>query len=608
MRASAGALAGEWNRTGLSVVHEKSLRIHAWLVAGVLGLSGAAFGQVIVIDNDNANNSAGTFSTLPGAAWSVTGLPTYVGQWGADYAYKETSDPAGTVEWRPVISQAGAYDVAVWYRSTGSGRPNNAQYTVDHLAGSTAVAVNQQVAGSSWVTLGRFDFAAGTAGHVTLTSTAQAGKTIVADAVRFRRVGDAAPPTRVAGMRVSSIPFSPFPQPPFFIDTANCMTTKVSGDAAPALIWIVSLYWSNGNIGLNFPNPTGQAQPHMNFSATDKNEAHLTAFDAAGVNVWLQVEPGDADMEDLIDIVLGKYGHHPCVIGFGVDVEWFNPTVDPSGRAVTDVEAQTWNNRVKAHDPDYRLFLKHYAQSRMPPTLRGDLLFVDDSQGFASLNSMVNEFRSWGTRYAPAQVGFQYGYPNDRPWWSTYADPAGVLTAALDNAIPNADAFFWVDFTIQEITPLAGAPEVSLDPQAQTVQQGGSALLSVATSSTSATGYAWRRNGVPLGEGGHYSGVNTPDLVVFDADASLAGAYDCVLSNRCDSATSAAAALSVRPAGDLDDDGAVDSADVPDWTDCLLGPDVTHPAGDPCRRGDADADQDVDLRDAAAFQRNFGQP
>jgi len=574
----------------------------------VAGLVSAVHAQVIVVDNDNANNTAGTFSVLPGDAWATAGLPDYVGQWAADYAYKSTSDPAGFVAWQPVIPAAGDYAVAVWYRSTGTSRPNDALYTVEHTGGSTNVVVNQQINGSRWVDLGTFGFAAGTSGRVTLASAAQAGKTIVADAVRFRAVADAGPPTRLAGMRVSSIPFSPFPQPDFFIDTANCMTAKVPGPSAPGLIWIVSLYWSGGDIGLNFPNPTGQSYPHMNFAATDKNEAYLTAFDAAGINVWLQVEPGDANIEDLIDIVLGKYGHHPCVIGFGVDVEWFNPTVNPSGRPVTDVEAQTWHNRVKAHDPDYRLFLKHFAQNRMPPTLRGDILFVDDSQGFSSLNAMASEFQSWGNHFAPAQSGFQYGYPNDRPWWSTFADPAGMIATTLDFGIGTADAFFWVDFTIEEITPFSDPPPLSLQPQNQMVQHGGTAMFSVDVSTPTEVFYRWRHDGVELVDDSQYNGTGTKDLVIFGVDLAAEGEYDCVVSNRCDSVISDAATLTVRSVGDFDNDGDVDGADAWYFMQCLKGPNLIYSAQHICNRGDSDADRDVDLDDAAVFQRAFSQP
>ena len=58
--------------------------------------------------------------------------------------------------------------------------------------------------------------------------------------------------------------------------------------------------------------------------------------------VWLQVEPGNAPVEELIHIVLDRYGHHSCVVGVGVDVEWYKSIDKPEGQPVSDAEAEAW--------------------------------------------------------------------------------------------------------------------------------------------------------------------------------------------------------------------------------------------------------------------------
>ncbi|NLX21782.1 MAG: family 10 glycosylhydrolase [Phycisphaerae bacterium] len=155
----------------------------SYLVAACVSLvlfaaSPAWSDTIVIVDNSDAG------FTDYNSAWSVTSMD---GQYGDDYHYKttRTSSPYNLVEWRPSLPTAGQYEVAVWYRSTGSGRPNNAQYTVYHSGGSSVVTVNQQSNGSTWVLLGSYDFAAGTTGYVTLTDQAQRNKTIIADAVRF---------------------------------------------------------------------------------------------------------------------------------------------------------------------------------------------------------------------------------------------------------------------------------------------------------------------------------------------------------------------------------------------------------------------------------------
>jgi len=152
------------------------------LCAGLLlSFAATAAAQTIIIDNNHPG-----FSVLA-STWSTF---TATGQWHTDYRHTSTDDANGLVEWRPNLPTAGDYEVAVWYRSTGATRPNNARYTVHHAAGATDVFVDQQVNGSTWVVLGTFNFSSGTTSRVTLASAAEPGKTIVADAVYFRGAGE----------------------------------------------------------------------------------------------------------------------------------------------------------------------------------------------------------------------------------------------------------------------------------------------------------------------------------------------------------------------------------------------------------------------------------
>lgn len=146
----------------------------------LLAAARSARAQVIVIDNTDPG-----FAVLA-ESWTTTSAS---GQYGNDYLYRATSlAPPGLVEWRPALTVPGAYQVAVWYRHSND-RPSNAHYTVYHAQGATDVYVDQRINGSQWVALGSFEFAAGTTGRVTLTSAAEPGKVIVADAVRFLSLG-----------------------------------------------------------------------------------------------------------------------------------------------------------------------------------------------------------------------------------------------------------------------------------------------------------------------------------------------------------------------------------------------------------------------------------
>ena len=144
--------------------------------------------ETVIVDNADSG-----FSVLYGTAWTT---PVAPGQWGTGYVAQSTSDPAGEVEWRPDVPVAGQYEVAVWIPATGSARPNNACYTIDHAGGTDQVLVNQAEKEVQWVVLGTYNFAAGTAGAVRLTSVAQVNTHIAADAVRLSTGSQGAPAFR----------------------------------------------------------------------------------------------------------------------------------------------------------------------------------------------------------------------------------------------------------------------------------------------------------------------------------------------------------------------------------------------------------------------------
>jgi hypothetical protein len=252
-----------------------------------------------------------------------------------------------------------------------------------------------------------------------------------------------------AGFRYSSYGPSYNPGPEYWPYAGEQMAAKFPG-SQPATLWIVSIVDGEGTY-LNTSCATDD--PHIRCGYVDMNDDILDVFDEKGYAVWLQVEPGNASVDELIDIVLNHYKDHPSVVGFGIDVEWYKSTGGPEGQPITDEEAKRWVNAIRAHDPDYQLFLKHWDENWMPPTVRDGIMFVNDSQQFESFDQLVDEFTVWGEKFAPSPVGYQFGYPADRRWWQKLQDPPREIgQAILDNA-PNTQGLFWVDFTILDVFP-----------------------------------------------------------------------------------------------------------------------------------------------------------
>ena len=261
------------------------------------------------------------------------------------------------------------------------------------------------------------------------------------------------PPARVAlaGARSSHYGIRPFPGPEEWVRALRDVSGRFEG-SVPTAIWIVGGLHERKGCRLEFPGEG--AHPGIAFLDHDKHAPYLDAFDRAGIRVFLQVEPGLADPDTLIDLVLSRYRHHPSVAGFGVDVEWYRESEVPGwGTKVDDETARRWEARVKAHRPEYRLFLKHWDPRWMPPRHRGDILFVDDSQELAGLDAMREEFAAWGKAFAPNPVVFQVGYRSDRPWWGALADPVVDIGRAVCARIAQDCGVAWVDFTLREVMP-----------------------------------------------------------------------------------------------------------------------------------------------------------
>ena len=264
------------------------------------------------------------------------------------------------------------------------------------------------------------------------------------------------PPGLRAGLRASNYGLSPFPSPTWWVDSINSMAGRFPGSIGEqvAVVVEVSGGGGRGKCWAHFPNPQpGRVWPNVVFDSTDLFAPAFDAFDTNGIKVWLQVEPAVCEIDMLIELVMARYGARPSVIGFGVDVEWYKKGEVRDGRPITDAEAQQWVGLVSAAKPGGLLFLKHWLASKMPPTWREGVVFIDDSQGHGSFTNLVNEFAAWGQAFAPAEVGFQYGYRSDKRWWSTLADPPATIGNALLERIPNTRDLIWVDFTAYDIWP-----------------------------------------------------------------------------------------------------------------------------------------------------------
>lgn len=257
-----------------------------------------------------------------------------------------------------------------------------------------------------------------------------------------------------AGLRASNYGISPWPSPDWWVSSIGSMASRFPTSTGAMVAVVVEIDGMKGpGCWAHFPNPDGGNYPGVRFDATDLFGPDFSAFDAAGIKVWLQVESSGCDMPMLIDLVFKQYGNHSSVVGFGVDDEWYLNKQYRNGKPITDAEAQAWVTQVRTYGSTYQVFLKHWLTSQMPPTYRDGLVFIDDSQGFRSMNAMMTEFAAWGSTFNPSPVGFQYGYAADRSWWSKLTNPPQAIGNGILSRVPNTSDLIWVDFTAHDIWP-----------------------------------------------------------------------------------------------------------------------------------------------------------
>lgn len=129
------------------------------------------------VDNDTpANYGYGETGT-----WADSTLPGYT----VGTTSRWSASPGATATWRPTLRAAGTYQVYV-HRIGHPGSDTDSRLDVVHGGVTSTTHLDYATGPTGWVSLGTWDFPAGTAGSVTLT---RGNGNARADAVKFVRVG-----------------------------------------------------------------------------------------------------------------------------------------------------------------------------------------------------------------------------------------------------------------------------------------------------------------------------------------------------------------------------------------------------------------------------------
>ncbi len=121
------------------------------------------------------------------------------------------------------------------------------------------------------------------------------------------------------------------------------------------------------------------------------------------------------------------------------------------------------------------------------------------------------------------------------------AGDAGSYDVVVTNSVSSATS------TAAALTVNPAAPTITGQPASRTASTGDTSSFSVVASGSNPLTYQWRKNTVPLSDGGIISGSATASLLLTGVGAVDSANYDVVVTNTLGSATSTAATLTVNP-------------------------------------------------------------
>jgi alpha-tubulin suppressor-like RCC1 family protein len=161
----------------------------------------------IVIDDPTATNVGPWASTRTfyNGNFYGNGSETDFNSFGTNYLTCSQGSGAAYVQFTPNILVAGDYEVYQWHPSLANASAS-VPHLINHDGGSTTVYANQQTNAGKWSLLGRFGFAAGTAGNIqVLDSVAEPTAVAIADGVKLVYIGSSGPPTIINQPQGTSI-------------------------------------------------------------------------------------------------------------------------------------------------------------------------------------------------------------------------------------------------------------------------------------------------------------------------------------------------------------------------------------------------------------------
>jgi peptidoglycan/xylan/chitin deacetylase (PgdA/CDA1 family) len=170
---------------------------------------------------------------------------------------------------------------------------------------------------------------------------------------------------------------------------------------------VVAQAHGNGLVYLPFPfQNTGFL---YSTTATDLAETYLSEFETAGLKVILSIQPLEADIKQLIGIILSRYSNHDNILGINVDIEWKE---SGTPNHVSNQERDAWLSEIKKYNSSYKLFITYFQDYTHFPGNHPDLVVLYDGEADTQ-TYLLKEYQELAKHYS--SVGIYTGYSSTVP-------------------------------------------------------------------------------------------------------------------------------------------------------------------------------------------------
>jgi len=184
---------------------------------------------------------------------------------------------------------------------------------------------------------------------------------------------------------------------------------------------VIAQAQTDGFVSLKFPFKSKGVL--YSDAPTDLVEKYLDQFESEGIKVILSIQPLNADINELIGIVLSRYNHHKNIIGINVDMEW-----KKSGTPyhVSNEERDSWLKEIKKYNKNYKLFLTYFKDYTYFPDDHPDIVVLYDGEMDTQTN-LLRQYQELAKHYK--NTGIYTGYLSSTP-------PVASLERII-HAVPN---------------------------------------------------------------------------------------------------------------------------------------------------------------------------